>query len=60
MKNPHFAASGLLVLGLAVSAEAADLPVAPVKAPPPIVVPVYDWSGFYIGGNGGWGESRNC
>ena len=21
---------------------------------------VYDWSGFYIGANGGWGFSRNC
>jgi outer membrane immunogenic protein len=21
---------------------------------------VYDWSGFYIGANGGWGSSRNC
>lgn len=60
MKNSLFAASGLLALSLAVPAEAADLPVAPVKAPPPIVVPIYDWTGFYIGANGGWGESRNC
>ena len=22
--------------------------------------PIYDWSGFYIGGNGGWGQVRNC
>jgi outer membrane immunogenic protein len=21
---------------------------------------MYDWSGFYIGANGGWGSSRNC
>jgi outer membrane immunogenic protein len=21
---------------------------------------VYDWSGFYIGANGGWGSARNC
>jgi outer membrane immunogenic protein len=21
---------------------------------------IYDWSGFYIGANGGWGQSRNC
>ncbi|WP_346347327.1 outer membrane beta-barrel protein [Bradyrhizobium sp. dw_411] len=21
---------------------------------------VYDWTGLYIGANGGWGESRNC
>ena len=24
------------------------------------VAPIYDWSGFYIGGNGGWGQTRNC
>ena len=22
--------------------------------------PIYDWTGFYIGGNGGWGQSSNC
>jgi outer membrane immunogenic protein len=21
---------------------------------------MYDWSGFYIGANGGWASSRNC
>jgi outer membrane immunogenic protein len=26
-------------------------------APRPMI---YDWSGFYIGANGGWGQSRNC
>ena len=30
------------------------------KAPPPVIAPIYDWSGFYIGANAGWGESRNC
>ena len=25
-----------------------------------MVAPIYDWSGFYIGANGGWGESHNC
>src|SRR5438552_17005739 len=30
-------------------------------APPPAPFPViYDWSGFYIGANGGWGNSQNC
>jgi outer membrane immunogenic protein len=38
-------------------ALAADLPV---KAPPPPVIPIFNWSGFYIGGNAGWGESENC
>lgn len=37
-------------------AQAADIPVkAPVyKAPPPIVAPVYNWSGIYVGGNVGY------
>lgn len=48
---------GLVSLGIAAPASAADLPV---KAPPPVVVPMYNWSGFYIGGNGGWAESHNC
>jgi outer membrane immunogenic protein len=40
------------------SAQAADLPVRPVPAPlAPVVYapPVYNWSGFYIGGNVGGG-----
>jgi outer membrane immunogenic protein len=41
-------------------ASAADMAVkAPVyKAPPPVLV--YDWSGFYIGLNGGGGSTRKC
>jgi len=30
------------------------------RPPAPVVVPIYDWTGFYIGANGGWGQSRNC
>ena len=49
------------LVAMAAPAVAADLPARTyTKAPPPVVMPVYDWSGFYIGGNGGWGESRNC
>jgi outer membrane immunogenic protein len=44
-----------------VSASAADLGARPyTKAPPPAVVAAYDWSGFYIGGNGGGAWSRKC
>ena len=35
------------------SAFAADLPVY-TKAPP-VVAPAYNWNGFYVGGNLGWG-----
>src|SRR5258705_581858 len=50
---------GLVALGIAAPASAADLRARPAP-PPPYVAPIYDWSGFYIGGNGGWGQSRNC
>jgi outer membrane immunogenic protein len=46
-------------LGLSASAFAADLPPAPPPRAPavyvPPVVPVYNWSGVYLGINGGWG-----
>src|SRR5262249_51542396 len=46
---------------MATPASAADLAARPyTKAPPPVVAPIYDWTGFYIGGNGGWAQSRNC
>ncbi|MGO3930313.1 outer membrane protein [Rhodopseudomonas pseudopalustris] len=49
---------GVALVGSAVSAQAADLAVrAPyVKAP---VAAIYDWTGFYIGGNVGVGVGRN-
>src|SRR6476620_7149119 len=56
----YFAAavSFAAIIIAAAPASAADMAV---KAPPPAPLPViYDWSGFYIGGNGGWGQSRNC
>ena len=49
-----------LGLGLATSASAADLAARPYTKAPPIVAPIYNWSGFYIGANGGGGWSRNC
>jgi outer membrane immunogenic protein len=59
MKRLVLGLLGLAALGIA-PASAADLAAKPyVKAPPP-PPPIYDWTGFYIGANGGWGESRNC
>ena len=46
-------------LGVA-PAAAADLAARPYTKAPPMVAAIYDWSGFYIGANGGWGSSRNC
>jgi outer membrane immunogenic protein len=57
MKKFLLATVGLAALGMAAPASAADLPV---KAPPPPPVPIFSWTGFYIGGNGGWAQSRNC
>jgi outer membrane immunogenic protein len=49
-----------LALGIP-AAWAADLPARTyTKAPPPSVVAVYDWSGFYIGVNGGGGGGQKC
>jgi outer membrane immunogenic protein len=60
MKRVILAFVGVVALGGA--AAAADLPPAPAPAPyykAPAIVPTYDWSGFYIGinGGGGWGRS---
>jgi outer membrane immunogenic protein len=46
----------------AVSASAADMAPAPVYTKAPIVAPVvYNWTGFYVGGNVGysWGRSSD-
>jgi outer membrane immunogenic protein len=60
MKNFLLGTVGLIALGMAAPASAADMAPRPyTKAPPPVVA-AYDWSGFYIGGNGGWGSSRKC
>jgi outer membrane immunogenic protein len=56
----------LLLAGAAVAlvgsqAMAADLPVrAPITKAPPMVQPMFDWSGFYIGGQvgGAWGTAN--
>ena len=45
---------------LAGPVAAADMPV---KAPPPVIVTVFDWTGCYIGGHVGyaWGkQARRC
>src|SRR3984893_15500636 len=61
MKTFSLGTVGLIALGLAAPASAADLAARPyTKAPAPMMAAIYDWSGFYIGANGGGGSSRKC
>jgi outer membrane immunogenic protein len=61
MKKLLLGAVGLVAMGISAPASAADLPARPyTKAPPPMVAPIYDWSGVYIGINGGGGRSHKC
>jgi outer membrane immunogenic protein len=60
MKSVLLATVGLVALvGMAAPASAADMAVK-ARPPAPVIAPIYDWTGFYIGANGGWGQSRNC
>ncbi|TAK50109.1 MAG: porin family protein [Xanthobacteraceae bacterium] len=58
MKKIVMGTAGLLALGLATSANAADMRPA-YKAPPPVVEAVYNWTGFYVGAHAGytWGTT---
>ena len=53
MKRLAYAALALLALSGA--AWSADLPPAPYYKAPAYLPPVYNWTGFYIGANGGGG-----
>jgi outer membrane immunogenic protein len=44
-------------IGLATGTQAADLPV--YKAAPKAAAAIYNWTGFYLGGNVGYGIARN-
>lgn len=59
MKRSLLAGLGLLALAAAIPAQAADLPRGmPYKAPA-AYAPMYNWTGFYLGiqGGGAWGNS---
>lgn len=48
------------LIALAAAASAADMAVRPYAKAPPMVIPIYDWTGFYIGINGGGGSAHQC
>ena len=54
MKNFLLGTAALIALGATVPALAADMAARPyTKAPPAVYAPIYNWTGFYIGGHVG-------
>ncbi|MCK1734020.1 porin family protein [Bradyrhizobium sp. 138] len=65
MKNLLLATVSIVALGAVAPTFGADLAAQPVqplytKAPQPVAATIYDWSGYYVGMNGGLGASSNC
>ena len=60
MRNVLLASAALSVLIASAPAMAADLAARPYTKAPPMAVSVYNWGGFYVGANGGYGSSHNC
>jgi outer membrane immunogenic protein len=60
MKRFLLGTVGLVALSLSAPASAADLAARPYTKAAPMIAPIFDWSGFYLGVNGGWGTARNC
>ena len=58
MKKYLLASAALVMMGFVAPASAADLAARPYTKAPPLMVAAYDWSGFYIGANGGYGTAR--
>jgi outer membrane immunogenic protein len=61
MRKVLFGWVGATAMSLSAPTLAADLAAQPyMKAPAPVIAAIYDWSGFYIGLNGGGGTSHKC
>jgi len=59
----RFALVGAELLSIAAftgAVSAADLPARPYTKAPSMIPALYDWTGFYIGLNGGGGSAREC
>jgi outer membrane immunogenic protein len=59
MKKVLLVTASVIAISATAPALAADLAARPYTKAPPMVAAIYDWSGFYVGANGGWGSSRN-
>jgi len=53
-------AAAAMSVSLTGVAKAADLPQRAYKAPPVVAPVMYNWSGFYLGANAGYGWSNQC
>ena len=60
MKKLWLGIVGWAVLGMIAPASAADMAVKAAPLPPAPLPLIYNWSGFYIGANGGWADNHNC
>jgi outer membrane immunogenic protein len=60
MKKLLLASAALAALSIGAPAVAADLPAEPAYKAPLPPLPIYDWTGFYVGVNAGysWGQSK--
>jgi len=58
MRKHVLTLAGAATIALSSAGLAADLPS---RAPPPFIaaVPIFTWTGFYIGVNAGWGSRQN-
>jgi len=60
MKRFLLGVVGVVAMGIAAPALAADLPAQTYSKAPVMIPAAYDWSGVYVGVNGGWGSERRC
>jgi outer membrane immunogenic protein len=60
MKKILLGTVALIALSAIAPASAADLGARPYAKAAPMIAAIYDWSGFYIGLNGGGGSSHKC
>lgn len=60
MKRFLLGAVALFAMSAAAPAVAADLPAQTYSKAPVMFPAAYDWSGFYLGLNGGWGSEHRC